>query len=536
MTHSLIFPSNGPKSYRFTRLLLNRQVTAFEHSLVHPEMAQKKVLSSILRGVRGTASAEHHGLNNIRTLMEYRSAIPIQSYEDIKPLIDRILNGESRILSNEKIQGFVETSGTQSVPKLIPISKSWATQVRQAQLLWMLGVLRDFPSISKRDVFHIVSSAEERKVSGFSVGANTGRMVDALPKSIQKRFVLRGLPEFEDTNLRHYVHLRFALQHAVGLWLTANPSTIALYCRKLIAYREALLQDLSQGTLRCGPAQNLSESVRLELEHRLYKVSTPLGHKPSEIWPLSVVGCWTGGPAKWFVDQFSTMLGGHVAVRDVGITASEGYFAIPLSSDWDGGVLWNHGELLEFQSADGQCHWGWELEEGKEYKLIISARNGLLRYAMNDTIRVTGYIGNTPIVVFVGKSGRYLNSVGEKVTEEQLSSAMELLSGDIIGFTGSIQYGEVPNIIVAIEWNTGTRDVSSIATKLDDRLQDVSIEYRSKRESQRMSSLQVCRLTEGAYEAFRNWRISNGASPAQVKDCIVATEKEWSHLTKYRVN
>ena len=536
MTHPLIFPSNGPKSYRFTRLLLNRQVAAFEYSLLHPVAAQKKVLSAILRGVRGTISAEQHGLNRVQNLMEYRSAVPIQSYEDIKPLVDRILNGECRILNNEKIRGFVETSGTQSTPKLIPITKSWATHVRQAQLLWMLGLLRDFPSISKRDVFHIVSSAEERKISGFSVGANTGRMVDALPNSIQKRFVLRGLPEFEDPNLRHYVHLRFALQHSIGLWLTANPSTIALYCRKLAAYREPLLQDLSQGTVRCGPAERLPESVRLELEQRLQPVSTPMSHKPAEIWPLSVIGCWTGGSARWFVDQFSTILGGSVAVRDVGITASEGYFAIPLSSDWDGGVLWNNGELLEFQSEDGQCHWGWELEQGKEYKLVISARNGLLRYAMNDTIRVTGYIGNTPIVVFVGKSGRYLNAVGEKVTEEQLSLAMDWLSDDIIGFTGAIQHGEVPNILVAIEWNAGTGEVSRIAEKLDKRLQNVSIEYRSKRQSQRMKSLQVCRLTEGAYEDFRAWRISNGASYAQVKDCIVATETEWSHLTTFRIN
>jgi hypothetical protein len=532
MIHPLIFPLNGPKSYRFTRFLLNRQVAAFEHSLVDPEEAQSKVLSAILRGVRGTVSAEQHGLNTVQTLIEYRSAVPIQSYEEIEPLVDRILKGERRILSNEKIQGFVETSGTQSTPKLIPITKSWARQVRQAQLLWMLGLLRDFPSISKRDVFHIVSSAEQRTIAGFSVGANTGRMVDALPNSIQKRFVLREIPEFDDPNVRHYVHLRFALQHSVGLWITANPSTIALYCRKLTVYRESLLQDLSQGTLRCGPAQNLSESVRLELENRLHKVSVPMGHKPAEIWPLSVIGCWTGGPARWFVDQFSTILGGDVAVRDVGLTASEGYFAIPLSSDWEGGVLWNNGELLEFQAEDGRCYWGWELEKGTEYKLVISARNGLLRYAMKDTIRVTGYVGNTPIVVFVGKSGRYLNSVGEKVTEEQLSLAMDWLSDDIIGFTGSIQQGEVPSILIAIEWTAGVGDTSTVAEKLDRTLQSVSVEYRSKRQSQRMAQLRVCQLREGAYDQFRAWRISNGASYAQVKDCMVATNEEWMELQR----
>ena len=194
--------------------------------------------------------------------------------------------------------------------------------------------------------------------------------------------------------------------------------------------------------------------------------------------------------------------------------------------------MWNNGELLEFQAEDGRCYWGWELKVGTEYKLVISARNGLLRYAMKDTIRVTGYVGNTPIVVFVGKSGRYLNSVGEKVTEEQLSLAMDWLSCDIIGFTGSIQQGEVPNILIAIEWTAGVGDTSTVAEQLDRRLQSVSVEYRSKRQSQRMAQLRVCQLREGAYDHFRAWRISNGASYAQVKDCMVATNEEWMELQR----
>ena len=168
----------------------------------------------------------------------------------------------------------------------------------------------------------------------------------------------------------------------------------------------------------------MTDELRTLIESHLKQTSLPIKWSLANALPLSVIGCWTGGPARWFVKQFSTVLGGGVPVRDVGITASEGYFAIPLSSDWDGGVLWNHGEVLEFQDDSGTICWGWELEEGNEYSLIISARNGLLRYAMRDRIRVTGFYCNTPIS-FVGKEGRFINAVGEKVTEEQLVLSMK---------------------------------------------------------------------------------------------------------------
>ena len=149
MKTSTLFPAYGPRSYRFVRRLFWRQVQRLEQSLSHPNAAQDKTLAALLKGLRGTVLEEKYGLKNVRTFREFRDAIPIQSYDDIAPLIDRILNGEQRVLSRERIRGFVETSGTQSTPKLIPITASWSAHIRRAQLYWVLGLLRDFPSISQ---------------------------------------------------------------------------------------------------------------------------------------------------------------------------------------------------------------------------------------------------------------------------------------------------------------------------------------------------------------------------------------------------
>ena len=511
-----------------------RHIQNFERSLFDPKDAQQKTLIELLSGLRGTVIEEQFGLNNVRTLQAFRKAIPLQSYDDLAPLIDRVVAGEQRVLSREKIRGFVETSGTQSAPKLIPITASWSSHIKRAQLYWVLALLRDFPSIAQGDICHIVSSATERFTpNGLPVGANTGRMVDALPKSVQKRFIFAKIPEIIEPDIRHYVHLRLALQKSVRMFVTANPSTVALYGRKLIEYRDFLAKDLQHGTLREGPASQLSEELRTLIEPELRKVSIPMTWTLAGALPLSVVGCWTGGPAQWFVRQFPTVLGGEVPVRDVGITASEGYFAIPLSSDWDGGVLWNHGELLEFQDETGAVYWGWELQEGKEYSLIISARNGLLRYAMQDRIRVTGFHLNTPIIAFVGKEGRFINAVGEKVTEEQLVLSMKDFAGAILGFTAITEWSETPRIHLSIEWkelSTITED--KLAHRFDVALQRISIEYASKRESQRLAPPKVSFWKSGVYESFRNWRVEQGAPAAQVKDCVVATDEEWRCLER----
>ena len=95
--------------------------------------------------------------------------------------------------------------------------------------------------------------------------------------------------------------------------------------------------------------------------------------------PLSVIGCWTGGPHVGSLVSFQqpwVMYGSRCGDHCI-----RGYFAIPLSSDWDGGVLWEYGEILEFQDDKGSVYWGWI--RWKEYSLI-SSRNGLLRYAMRD--------------------------------------------------------------------------------------------------------------------------------------------------------
>lgn len=536
-----IFPHTKHTSYNVLSLLLYTSKQQFNWSVENPKQAQERVLKAISGQIRNSAFAKSVlGGAKFTGLQEYRDSVPIMQYEHYRPWVERIAQGEKHVLSKDAVLSFVETSGTSAQAKLIPVTKSWSKHIQQAQSLWMLSLLRDYPQLAMGDKWNIVSSATERRSqSGLPIGANTGRMQDSLSGIFSKGFLrVPEIHKISDQDAKQYVALRIALEHNLVSWTTANPSTFLVYTKKLLEYHRFFEEDLHQGTLQYGPAELLSPEQRAWFAPYLTKSSVPMDWKPADIWPLAVLNCWKGGSAKVFVDKLPQHIGAELPVRDLGITASEGYFALPLSHDWDGGVLWNLGELLEFRDHRGNLYWGWELEQGKQYDLIMSSVNGLLRYDLQDKIEVTGFYKNTPIIRFVGKSGRYINAVGEKVSEEQLALAVGRAQKvwthfTWIGFSGYMDvHTDNPHIEMVMELSHVV-DTEAIAKELDTALQEISVEYASKRQTQRLHPLSLRLVQPQTYSQFRNWRLSQGATDAQVKDCIIATPTEWEFLQRY---
>ena len=66
-----------------------------------------------------------------------------------------------------------------------------------------------------------------------------------------------------------------------------------------------------------------------------------------------------------------------------------------------------------------------QLEAGRKYAVIVTTRNGLYRYAMNDLIEVTGHFNRTPTIRFLQKGKGVTNITGEKLYEHQVTEAVE---------------------------------------------------------------------------------------------------------------
>ena len=88
-----------------------------------PAEAQRKVLSTLLEGYAKTDYGRAHGAAHIESLDDYRRAFPVVTYEDYKPLIQRVMAGETGLLLSEEPIGWAITRGTTGdESKFIPMT------------------------------------------------------------------------------------------------------------------------------------------------------------------------------------------------------------------------------------------------------------------------------------------------------------------------------------------------------------------------------------------------------------------------------
>jgi len=158
-------------------------------------------------------------------------------------------------------------------------------------------------------------------------------------------------------------------------------------------------------------------------------------------------------------------------------------------------------------------------------RLVVSTTAGLYRYDMADELEVVGRCSNTPLVRFVGKSGRYLNGVGERVTGAQISAALAAVGANLAGFTVRLEMSDTPVYVLAFE---GENVGPGISERFDLALAAENVEYDGKRRSGRLGAPRAEPLPSGHYARYRAARVRAGAPAGQVKDPIIAVnEAEW---------
>jgi hypothetical protein len=98
-------------------------------AVADPAAAQQAVLQSLLLDYGQTQYGRQHGAAHIETIEDYRHAFPAKTYEEYKPLIDRVMAGEEDLLLKEEPVGWAITRGTtKGESKFIPMTE---TDLRQ---------------------------------------------------------------------------------------------------------------------------------------------------------------------------------------------------------------------------------------------------------------------------------------------------------------------------------------------------------------------------------------------------------------------
>jgi hypothetical protein len=144
-----------------------------------------------------------------------------------------------------------------------------------------------------------------------------------------------------------------------------------------------------------------------------------------------------------------------------------------------------------------------QLEVGQEYFLVLSNWAGLLRYNIDDRVRVTGRLGQSPVFEFLSRGVSTANITGEKITEHQVVEAMKLAAVQagvqVDRFVMQGHFTNLPFYQLRVE-GLAPPAAAQLANYMDKALADLNVEYQSKRTSGRLGPIRPILLSPGTLE------------------------------------
>jgi hypothetical protein len=168
-----------------------------------------------------------------------------------------------------------------------------------------------------------------------------------------------------------------------------------------------------------------------------------------------------------------------------------------------------------------------ELEQGKDYYILLTTSAGLYRYDIHDVVRCTGFLGKAPRLVFLNKGAHFSSITGEKLSEFQIvtavTQAQQQTQIDIGEFCIAPEMRDRPAYVLLTEISLNPSDQQTLARCVDEKLGRLNFEYADKRLSGRILPLTMRRVQPGTWMALRQSKSAARGNFEEYKHrCLVA--------------
>lgn len=425
----------------------------------NPLDAQREVLQELVTSAQYTEFGRKYDFTNLFNVKDFKAAVPVHEYDDLKPYIERIMKGEQDLLWNTPIYWFAKSSGTTSEKsKFIPVSNE---------------SLEDGHYKASKDV--LCMYYQYRPDSALLTG---------------KGLVIGGSHSINPVNHEaHYGDLSAVLFQNSPFWahwLRTPDLSIAL-----MDEWESKIEKIAEATIR-EEVTSVSgvPTWTLVLFKRILEIT---GKKNiSEVWPSLELYMHGGVSFTPYREQFQKIIGKDINYLEM-YNASEGFFAAQEQPGDDGMLLFtDHGIFYEFMPVseygkkDPQTIGLQQVELGKNYAPVISTNGGLWRYLVGDTIQFTSL---KPFKVKVsGRLKHFINAFGEEVivdnTDKAVTIACEKTGAIVNDYTAApVYFSDAGNGAHEwlIEFDKAPDNLDQFTEALDLALQSINSDYEAKR-------------------------------------------------------
>ncbi|MCN9242901.1 GH3 auxin-responsive promoter family protein [Streptomyces sp. RY43-2] len=529
-----------------------------EAALADADDHQCRVLSELLEHNADTEYGRAHSFGAIRSLDDFRKAVPINDYAALAPWIERMAAGESNLLSADDPAVYFTSSGTTGSHKKIPVTPGFMrrTFFPFYYAAWA-PLIEHFPDVLDRpdavlNLKHDPRPTPPTTASGrphvgasqVDLGTRFGEPLSAEPGTFASWGTLPVPVEENDHLEKAYLRLRLAVESDVRCVIGINPAMVAALPYQLTLWWPRLVKEIRDGTLGGVPYGTPDPERAATLERLADHFGTV---RPAHVWPrMRALFFWTTGMASLYLERLREEFGPGVTALPAPVAASEGPVGVALDRHGSAGSLVVTASAYEFLDAESDIRPDSltltmnELEPGRDYHVIFSHIGGLYRYAVGDVVRVVDRVRGVPRVEYAGRSTRS-DAVGERLRDAQviraLAEAARATGLDVRN--AACRVADRPEGAVAhYEFAVAARDrwseqeTNRFASELDTAIGRESAAYRTARSTGRLGLVTVRRLDGDAF--LRDWhaRVATGIRPTQVKDRLFRQDHElWERLT-----
>jgi hypothetical protein len=487
----------SPVISRLARLRLWR----VDNCISYPVAAQRNVLQHLVTQAQYTEFGRKYSFTKLFTVKDFKNRVPVHEYDDIKPYILRMMNGEENVLWNTPINWFAKSSGTTSEKsKFIPISEETLKETHfKGSKDVLTNYYKNFP--------------ESDLLTGKSLVVGGSHQVNTINEEVQ------------------YGDLSAVLMQNTpfwGHWIRTPELSIAL-----LDEWENKIEKLAQNTI----SENVTSLAgvptwTIVLIKRILEIS---GKKTlKEVWPNLELYVHGGVSFTPYREQLQRLVGAPINYLEM-YNASEGFFAAQNMPGDDGMLLFaDHGIFYEFMpveeygKADAKTFGLKEVELNKNYALVISTNGGLWRYLVGDTIQFTSI---RPFKIKVtGRLKHYMNAFGEEVIVDNADKAIAIAAAKtnsiVSDYTAApVFFSEHENGAHEwlIEFDKAPLDMNEFTFALDDALKSVNSDYEAKRYRNIALRMPVVHILEPG--TFREWLKRKGKLGGQHKIPRLSNER-----------
>jgi len=486
--------------------VMKKRIHQIELFMKYPNEVQDEQFKKLLQTARHTEFGTRYDFSSIQYYEQFRERVPIHTYEQLFPYIERLMRGEQNILWPSEIKWFSKSSGTTNArSKFIPVSHE---------------ALEDCHFKGGKDLISIYvnSHPDTTLFDGKGLAVGGSHQINELDPTASSYYgdvsavIMQNLPPWAQ-----FIRTPSLETALMGNW----EEKIEKMARETASVNVTNIAGVPTWTILL-----IQKIVELEKKQNIL-----------EVWPNLEAffhGAVSFAPYRALFK--SLIPSDRMRYWEI-YNASEGFFGIQDQKDseemllmLDYGIFYEFIPINEVDFENPRAIRLDQVELDKHYAMVISTNAGLWRYTIGDTIKFTSL---SPYRIKIsGRTKNFINAFGEEVIVENaevaITKACEQTGAVLHNFTAAPVYlteASKGGHEWIIEFKVKPSSLHDFGRVLDESLRSINSDYDAKRmHDMALVAPIIHSVDEGT---FYNWMKRRGKLGGQNKVPRLSNSREY---------